>query len=243
MSVSLDSVGTLFGGTQPHGLSELYGKQFEGGGSSPAQGQSINLYGFSGKQPLTTPTTPPGSTQTSFTYGSYSTTNLIPPILTATSQNGYTVSGHASISSDILFAFNRSASDNYRGASYPFSNNIYTGPSKSWSGVATYTAPWIIVQLPASQSIKGYVIRPEATTNLGQKPRILGSNDGNNWNLLWYTDTLLNNPTGTRNNMNPVVIIFGSPTISYTYYAYIWLENQVVTADYLPRVAQLNFII
>lgn len=178
----------------------------------------------------------------SFSFGTYSTTNIIPPVLTAITQSGYTVSGHSGTST-LLDAFNRSAGNNYTGSPYPFSNNIYTGPSKTWSGVATYKAPWIMVQLPSSQSIKGIVVRPEAVTNLGQKPRLLGSNDGTNWTLLWYTNTFLNSPTGTRNNMNPVVIILGSATAAYKYYTYVWLENLTKTGDYLPRVAQLNFIV
>ena len=55
MPVSLNAVSTAFGGTAPHGLKELYGVVFDGGGSAPASGE-INLNAFDGKSPYS-PTT------------------------------------------------------------------------------------------------------------------------------------------------------------------------------------------
>ena len=47
---SLNTVSTLFGGTAPHGLKELYGELFSDGTSAPASG-AINLRAFNGKSP------------------------------------------------------------------------------------------------------------------------------------------------------------------------------------------------
>jgi len=47
---SLNAVSTLFGGTAPHGLKELYRKHFDDGGSAPASG-AINLLAFNNKIP------------------------------------------------------------------------------------------------------------------------------------------------------------------------------------------------
>ena len=47
---SLNTVSILFGGTAPHGLKELYGETFSGGGSAPASG-AINLLAFNNKTP------------------------------------------------------------------------------------------------------------------------------------------------------------------------------------------------
>ena len=52
---SLNAVSTTFGRTAPHGLKELYGVVFDGGGSAPASGQ-ISLNAFAGKSPYS-PTT------------------------------------------------------------------------------------------------------------------------------------------------------------------------------------------
>jgi len=46
---SLNAVSTLFGGTAPHGLKELYGETFGDGTSAPNTGAAINLQGFTGK--------------------------------------------------------------------------------------------------------------------------------------------------------------------------------------------------
>ena len=52
---SLNAVSTLFGGTAPHGLKELYGETFSDGGSAPNTGAAINLQGFTGKTPAPEP--------------------------------------------------------------------------------------------------------------------------------------------------------------------------------------------
>lgn len=85
---SLNTVSTLFGGTAPHGLKELYGVDFDGGGAAPASG-AINLLAFTGKSPI--PPIPP-------TYGTtYVTSTISPSPLTYTSSNvAYTlnIAGH-----------------------------------------------------------------------------------------------------------------------------------------------------
>lgn len=48
---SLNTVSTVFGGTAPHRLKELYGVDFDGGGAAPASG-AINLLAFTGKSPV-----------------------------------------------------------------------------------------------------------------------------------------------------------------------------------------------
>lgn len=79
---SLNTVSTLFGGTAPHGLKELYGKSFSDGTSAPASGP-INLRAFNGKSPL--PILP--------TYGTtYVTSTISPSPLTYTSSDtAYTI--------------------------------------------------------------------------------------------------------------------------------------------------------
>lgn len=76
---SLNTVSTLFGGTAPHGLKELYGKSFSDGTSAPASG-AINLRAFHGKSPQLPFAPPPGTTYiistispSPLTYNSYST--------------------------------------------------------------------------------------------------------------------------------------------------------------------------
>jgi len=49
---SLNTVSTLFGGTAPHGLKELYGVSFDDGGAAPQSGNPINLRAFNGKNPF-----------------------------------------------------------------------------------------------------------------------------------------------------------------------------------------------
>lgn len=49
---SLNTVSTLFGGTAPHGLKELYGVSFGDGGVAPQSGNPINLRAFNGKSPV-----------------------------------------------------------------------------------------------------------------------------------------------------------------------------------------------
>ena len=108
--------------------------------------------------------------------------------------------------------------------------------------MATYDAPWIQVELPTARTVVGMVIRSEAVTNVGQKLRLLGSNDNTNWDLVFSTNTTINNPGGGRNNMNPIVIQFSSTTGSYKYYAYVWLGITATTGTYLARLAQFNLI-
>ena len=48
---SLNTVSTVFGGTAPHRLKELYGVDFAEGGAAPASG-AINLLAFTGKSPV-----------------------------------------------------------------------------------------------------------------------------------------------------------------------------------------------
>lgn len=75
---SLNTVSTLFGLTAPHGLKELYGRDFDGGGAAPASGGPINLLAFTGKSPAPIP--PP--------YGiTYVISTISPSPLTYTSFN------------------------------------------------------------------------------------------------------------------------------------------------------------
>ena len=239
MPISLKDTAVLFGDTAPHSLSELYGEPFSGGTSAPASG-AINLNAFNGKTPSVT--------ITSFTIGTYSTTHLVPPVLSSTTQSNYTVSGHSG-TNNLIKAFDRTAYSNYDGRTgganttdLTFDNNVYQGSSTAWTGVATFDAPWIKIELPTARTVTGMVIRSEAATNIGQKLRLLGSNDNTNWELVFSTNTTINDPGGGRNNMNPIVINFTGTTGSYKYYAYVWLENTTTTGAYLPRVAQFNLI-
>jgi hypothetical protein len=238
--ISLKDTGVLFGDTAPHSLSELYGEPFSGGTTAPASG-TINLNAFNGE-------TPPAVTITGFTIGTYSTTYLVPPVLSSTTQSNYTVSGHTG-TNNLLKAFDRAAYSNYdsrtggaNSIDVIFNNNIYQGSATTWTGVATYDAPWIQVELPTARTVVGMVIRSEAVTNVGQKLRLLGSNDNTNWDLVFSTNTTINNPGGGRNNMNPIVIQFSSTTGSYKYYAYVWLGITATTGTYLARLAQFNLI-
>ena len=77
---SLNTVSTLFGGTAPHGLEELYGRVFDGGGAAPPSGGPINLLAFTGKSPAVPFAPPPGTTRvietinpSPLTYTSYDT--------------------------------------------------------------------------------------------------------------------------------------------------------------------------
>ena len=241
MPISLKDTAVLFGDTAPHSLSELYGEPFSGGTSAPASG-TINLNAFNGKTP------PPPDTITSFTIGTYSTTHLVPPVLSSTTQSNYTVSGHSG-TNNLIKAFDRTAYSNYDGRTggpnsidVVFNNNVYQGSSTAWTGVATFDAPWIKIELPTARTVTGMVIRSEAHTNVGQKLRLLGSNDNTNWELAFSTNTTINRPGGVQNNMDPVVINFTGTTGSYKYYAYVWLENTTTHGVYLPQVAQFNLI-
>ena len=96
---SLNTVSTLFGGTAPHGLKELYGESFSDGTSAPASGP-INLRAFNGKSPRPPFAPPSGTTRVTatispapLTYTSYDTAytiNIAGPIgpqSTSTPQN------------------------------------------------------------------------------------------------------------------------------------------------------------
>lgn len=239
---SLNAVSTLFGGTAPHSLTELYGVEFDGGGAAPASGNPINLLAFNGKSPVP------------FTYGTYSTTNLVPPVMNSTSQNNYVITARAN-ANELTGAFDRTAGTNWRGPGGHFLNNVYGdafGPvaPTTWTGVGTFTAPWIGVQLPQAKSVTAMVIRPQAVTNGGQKIRLLGSNNNSNWTIVFQTDEFIqydpDNLTASRditNNMPPTVIQFPQATAAYKYYVYLWLENTRQTGGgYLPRVAQFNLV-
>ena len=86
---SLNTVSTLFGGTAPHGLKELYGVSFNDGTSAPASGP-INLRAFNGKSPKPRFAPPTGTTlviatisPSPLTYTSYDTAytvNIAGPI-------------------------------------------------------------------------------------------------------------------------------------------------------------------
>ena len=80
---SLNTVSTLFGGTAPHGLKELYGVSFNDGTSAPASGP-INLRAFNGKSPIQAFAPPSGTTLVTatinpspLTYTSYDTAYTI----------------------------------------------------------------------------------------------------------------------------------------------------------------------
>ena len=239
---SLNTVSELFGRTAPHRLKGLYGVGFTSGEAAPASGP-INLRLFDGKSP------------SPFTYGTYSTTKLVPPVMYYTSQENYVITARANVS-ELTAAFDRAAGTNWRGPAGHFINNVYgdafgTVASTSWSGVGTFTAPWIGVQLPQAKSVTAMVIRPEAVTNGGQKIRLLGSNNNSDWTIVFQTDEFIqydpDNLTASqdlRNNMPPTVIQFLKATAAYKYYVYLWLENTAQTGGggYLPRVAQFNLV-
>ena len=79
----LNTVSTLFGGTAPHGLKELYGESFSDGTSAPGEGP-INLLAFTGKSPQPPFAPPSGTTLVTatispspLTYTSYDTAYTI----------------------------------------------------------------------------------------------------------------------------------------------------------------------
>ena len=97
--------------------------------------------------------------------------------MTPTSQSGYTISGIAvsggtsgSSGYGVIQAFDRTATTNWNGvlgggwASH-WDNNVYKGPSTTWTGVGTLTGPWLRVDFPSSITIQGIVVRAS-----GSKP-------------------------------------------------------------------------
>ena len=179
--------------------------------------------------------------------------------MTSTAQSGYVISGHVA-ASDIVNAFDRNAGTNYSGSgAYPlssqFSSTNYqrrTPPSTTfaaypitWTGAGTYNGPWVKIQLPSAQQVEGIVIRSQGTETIPNEIRLLGSNDGTNWNLLFSMDQAINTGTGSSNSQSPVVIDFGTLTASYLYYAFKWLEitSSGPAPGGLPRLCQFNLII
>ena len=230
---SLNTVSTLFGGTAPHGLKELYGESFNDGTSAPASGP-INLRAFNGKIPQTT--------APSYTIGTtYTDADLVPPIMTSTSQSGYTISGHAG-NTDLLKAFNRSKLSNYPGThALRFQYNTYQGSATTWTGVGSLDGAWVRVDISSAIRLSGFVIRSEATTNIPRNVRLLGW-DGSKWNIVFTRSNAFTNPGNGRNNMNPIVITFDNLTGSYSKYAFVWLRVSANNSPYLPRLAQFNLI-
>ena len=126
-------------------------------------------------------------------------------------------------------------------------NNVYDGPSTTWPGVGTLTGPWLRVDLPSVRTLKGLVIRPTGTALLIKKPRLLGSNDGINWNVVWQTNDLIQSPESAGNfsgygGSGPNVVLF-TPNGSYSKYVFQWLGNHFVDGTYLPRICQFNLIV
>jgi len=232
---SLNTVSTSFGGTAPHSLTELYGVDFDGGGAAPASGNPINLLAFTGKSPA--PLEP-----LSATIGtSYTDADLVPPIMTSTSQSGYTVSGHAG-NTDLLKAFNRSKSSNYPGThALRFEYNTYQGSATNWTGVGSLDGAWVRIDLSSATKLRGFVIRSEATTNIPRDVRLLGW-DGSSWNVVFTRSSAFTNPGVGRNNMNPIVITFDNLSASYSKYAFVWMRVSANNGLYLPRLAQFNLI-
>ena len=265
MPVSLKDTGVLFGCAAPHGLKELYGVLFDGGGSAPPASGEINLNAFDGKSAKAGI----GVAYTYGTYSDYASTDLLPPAMTSLSQNGYTISGiknsggtSGSSGFGVDKAFNRdfgtrTNGNNWDGrlspgggwipsSTFPNGEPTYVGPSTTWTGVGTLTGPWLRVDLPTAKTLIGLVIRPTGTAVLVKKPRLLGSNDGTNWNMVWETDNLIQSPESSGNfsgydGSGPNVVLF-TPSGSYSKYVFQWLGNHF-DGDYLPRMCQLNLII
>jgi hypothetical protein len=253
--ISLNTISVEAGGTIPHGLTELYSTVFSDGSTAPGSG-TIRFTDFLSK---TIGSSSSSSTTTSYTYGTYSnytSTQLLPPVMTSTSQSGYTISGIAvsggtsgSSGYGVIQAFDRTATTNWNGvlgggwASH-WDNNVYKGPSTSWTGVGTLTGPWLRVDLPSSITIQGIVVRATGSLVVPQKLRLLGSTDGTNWNLVFSTDVTILNPGGTASGYygsNANVLLF-TPSASYNRYVFQWLANTQQTGTYLPRLAQFNII-
>ena len=269
MSISLQDIANSFPSdddrnTTPHSMSEFYDVPFSDGTSSVASGQ-ISLNDFRNKT----------IQLANYTYGTYSdyshtgTTDLLPPVMTSLSQNGYTISGikrpggtSGSSGFGVDKAFNRNFGtrtngNNWNGAlspgggwapssSYPNGEPTYDGPSTTWNGVGTLTGPWLRVDLPSVRTLKGLVIRPTGTAVLVKKPRLLGSNDGTNWNMVWQTNDLIQSPEYAGNfsgygGSGPNVVLF-TPNGSYSKYVFQWLGNHF-DGSYLPRICQLNLIV
>ena len=188
------------------------------------------------------------------TYSNYSSSDMLPPVMTSTAQSGYVISGHVA-ASDIVNAFDRNAGTNYSGSgAYPlssqFSSTNYqrrTPPSTTfaaypitWTGAGTYNGAWVQIQLPSAQQVEGIIFRPTGTETIPNEIRLLGSNDGTNWNVVFSTDDTIT-ASGSHNAMNPVVIIFNQPSASYLFYTFIW-EEIPRTGNYLPRLSSFNVI-
>lgn len=226
----LKSVSESFGEVAPHGLKELYGKIFADGTSAPASG-AINLRAFTGKIPSSGVTI--GTT--------YVNDDLVPPYMSSTSQDGYTISGHAG-DTDLIKAFNRSKHSNYPGTpARRFEFNTYQGPATTWTGVGSIDGAWVQVDLPSAIRIRGFVIRSEADTNIPRNVRLLGW-DGSNWKIVFSRGSAFTNPGGSRNHMEPIVITFDNLSGNYSKYAFVWLRVSFDNSSYLARLAQFNLI-
>lgn len=271
MSVSLQDLASSFPTddsryTAPHSMSEFYDVPFSDGSSSTTSGQiSLNDFRATGGGLKTVQLT----TYTYGTYSDYASTDLLPPVMTSLSQGGYTISGikraggtSGTSGFGVDKAFNRNfgtrtVGNNWNGglspgggwvpsSEYPYGEPTYEGPSTTWTGVGTLTGPWLRVDLPTVKTLIGLVIRPGGTAILVKKPRLLGSNDGTNWNMVWETDDLIQSPESSGNfsgfgGSGPNVVLF-TPSGSYSKYVFQWLGNHF-DGHYLPRICQLNLII
>lgn len=271
MSVSLQDLANSFPTddsryTAPHSMSEFYDVPFSDGSSSTTSGQiSLNDFRATGGGLKTVQLT----TYTYGTYSDYASSDLLPPVMTSLSQYGYTISGikrpggtSGGSGFGVDKAFNRNfgtraVGNNWDGrlspgggwapsSAYPHGEPTYDGPSTTWTGVGTLTGPWLRVDLPTVKTLIGLVIRPTGTAVLVKKPRLLGSNDGTNWNMVWETDDLIQSPEYSGNfsgfgGSGPNVVLF-TPSGSYSKYVFQWLGNHF-DGSYLPRICQLNLII
>ena len=237
--ISLTALSLSEGKSAPHELTEFRGTSFSDGTSIPASG-TIRFLDFLNKT-IGSSNPAPVTPATSFSYGTYNSVSsrLLPIVMSSTSQNGYTIYGHAG-NTDLTKAFNRSRYSNYSGSPYNFLNGVYQGSTTTWTGWGSYGAPWVRVDLPSVTTIQGIVIRPQSHTNVPQQIRLLGSNDGSNWQLIFTTNTTIPDPGGTDSNKNPHVLLF-TPPASYSKYAFVWL-GVTATGNYLPRLAQFNVI-
>jgi len=236
--ISLTALSLSDGKSAPHGLTELRGTSFSDGTSAPASG-TIRFLDFLNKTIGSPAAVTPA---TSFSYGTYSSwsSRLLPTVMSSTSQNGYTIYGHAG-NTDLTKAFDRNRYSNYSGYPYSFLNGVYQGSTTNWTGWGSFRAPWVRVDLPSVTTIQGIVIRPHATTNVPQQIRLLGSNDGYNWQLIFSPSAAtIYHQGGYTGSMNPIVLLF-TPPASYSKYALVWL-GVTATGNYLPRLAQFNVI-
>ena len=177
-----------------------------------------------------------------YSYGTYSTTYLQPPAIVGSVPSGYSISVESGNSSDASNVFDRSPST-FAPGSPGFSDNAWTGVPTHFKGVGSYYGPWVRLDLPYSTKLAGMVIRPQDTTNGGQKIRLFGSNDGDTWFLVFYTDDTITY-SGTTNNMNPTVLTFNTLTTQkFSKYVYTWIENTTTTGTYNASLAQWNVII